>query len=46
MRNRTFTLIFLGGSTMACIYMEEASRFSYLVGNRSKRRRGKRSFYQ
>ena len=27
------TLVFLGGSTIACIYVEEESRFPYLVGN-------------
>jgi hypothetical protein len=36
------TLIFLGGSTVACIYMEEASRFPYLVGNRLEKATGKK----
>src|SRR4030042_2648767 len=28
-----FTLVFLGGSTIACIYVEEDIRFPYLAGN-------------
>ncbi len=27
------TLVFLGGSTVACLYVEEENRFPYLVGN-------------
>jgi lysophospholipase L1-like esterase len=35
------TLIFLGGSTVACIYVEEENRFPYLVGNLLAQKTGK-----
>jgi hypothetical protein len=37
-----FSVIFLGGSTVACIYMEEATRFPYPVGNRLEKATGKK----
>jgi hypothetical protein len=37
-----FTLIFLGGSTVACIYVEEENRFPYLVGNLLAQKTGKK----
>ncbi len=36
------TLVFLGGSTVACIYVEEDRRFPYLVGNMLEQRTGKK----
>jgi len=36
------TLIFLGGSTVACIYVEEENRFPYLVGNLLEQKTGKK----
>jgi hypothetical protein len=36
------TLVFLGGSTVACIYVEEENRFSYLVGNLLAQKTGKK----
>ena len=36
------TLVFLGGSTVACIYVEEESRFPYLVGNLLAQKTGKK----
>jgi lysophospholipase L1-like esterase len=36
------TLVFLGGSTVACIYVDEESRFPALVGNLLERQTGKR----
>jgi lysophospholipase L1-like esterase len=36
------TLIFLGGSTVACIYVEEENRFPYLVGNLLAQKTGKK----
>ena len=36
------TLVFLGGSTTACIYMEEDNRFPYLVGNLLEQMTGKK----
>ena len=36
------TLVFLGGSTTASIYVEEASRFPYLVGNLLEKETGKK----
>jgi hypothetical protein len=36
------TLVFLGGSTVACIYVEEENRFPYLVGNLLAEKTGKR----
>jgi hypothetical protein len=36
------TLIFLGGSTVACIYVEEENRFPYLVGNLLSHKTGKK----
>jgi hypothetical protein len=35
------TLVFLGGSTVACIYVEEENRFPYLVGNLLAQKTGK-----
>jgi len=37
-----FTLVFLGGSTVACIYVEEENRFPYLVGNHLAQKTGKK----
>jgi hypothetical protein len=37
-----FTLVFLGASTTACIYMDEESRFPALVGNLLEQKTGKR----
>ena len=37
------TLVFLGGSTVACIYVEEENRFPYLVGTSWRKKPGKRS---
>jgi hypothetical protein len=36
------SLIFLGGSTVACIYVEEENRFPYLVGNLLEQKTGKK----
>src|SRR4030042_1745628 len=36
------TLVFLGGSTVACIYVEEENRFPYLVCNLLAQKTGKR----
>jgi lysophospholipase L1-like esterase len=36
------TLVFLGGSTVACIYVEEENRFPYLVGNLLAQQTGKK----
>jgi hypothetical protein len=36
------TLVFLGGSTVACIYVDEASRFPYLVGQLLEQKTGKK----
>ncbi len=36
------TLVFLGGSTVACIYVEEDRRYPYLVGNILEQRTGKK----
>jgi hypothetical protein len=36
------TLIFLGGSTVACIYVEEENRFPYLAGNLLEQKTGKK----
>jgi GDSL-like Lipase/Acylhydrolase family len=36
------TLVFLGGSTVACIYVEEDNRYPYLVGNLLARETGKK----
>jgi lysophospholipase L1-like esterase len=36
------TLVFLGGSTVACIYVEEENRFPYLAGNLLEQRTGKK----
>jgi hypothetical protein len=36
------TLVFLGGSTVACIYVEEENRFPYLVGNLLEQKTGKK----
>jgi hypothetical protein len=36
------TLVFLGGSTVACIYVEEENRFPYLVGNLLAQKTGKK----
>jgi hypothetical protein len=36
------SLIFLGGSTVACIYVEEEHRFPYLVGNLLEQKTGKK----
>jgi hypothetical protein len=36
------SLIFLGGSTVACIYVEEENRFPYLVGNLLSQKTGKK----
>lgn len=36
------TLIFLGGSTVACIYVEEENRFPYLVGQLLEQKTGKK----
>jgi len=36
------TLIFLGGSTVACIYVEEENRFPYLVGELLAQQTGKK----
>jgi hypothetical protein len=36
------TLVFLGGSTVACIYVDEESRYPYLVGQILARRTGKK----
>jgi hypothetical protein len=36
------TLVFLGGSTVACIYVEEENRFPYLVGQLLEQRTGKK----
>jgi lysophospholipase L1-like esterase len=36
------TLVFLGGSTVACIYVEEENRFPYLVGNLLTQKTGKK----
>jgi hypothetical protein len=37
-----FTLVFLGGSTIACIYVEEEIRFPYLAGNLLMQKTGKK----
>ena len=37
------TLVFLGASTTACIYVEEENRFPSLVGNSWSKKPGKRS---
>ena len=37
-----FTLVFLGASTTACIYVDEESRFPFLVGNLLEQKTGKR----
>lgn len=37
-----FTLVFLGASTTACIYVDEESRFPALVGNLLEQQTGKR----
>ncbi|MEJ2671692.1 MAG: GDSL-type esterase/lipase family protein [Deltaproteobacteria bacterium] len=36
------TLVFLGGSTVACIYVDEDSRFPYLAGQLLQQRTGKK----
>jgi lysophospholipase L1-like esterase len=36
------TLVFLGGSTTACVFMEEENRFPYLVGNLLEQMTGKK----
>jgi len=36
------TLVFLGGSTVACIYVEEENRFPFLVGNLLEQKTGKK----
>lgn len=36
------TLVFLGGSTVACIYVDEDSRFPYLVGQLLQEKTGKK----
>jgi hypothetical protein len=36
------TLVFLGGSTVACIYVEEENRFPYLVGTLLAEKTGKK----
>ena len=36
------SLVFLGGSTVACIYVDEESRFPYLVGNLLAQKTGKK----
>jgi lysophospholipase L1-like esterase len=36
------TLVFLGGSTTACIFVEEENRFPYLVGNLLEQMTGKK----
>ena len=36
------TLIFLGGSTVACIYVEEENRYPYLVGQLLSQKTGKK----
>jgi hypothetical protein len=36
------SLVFLGGSTVACIYVDEESRFPYLVGNLLAQTTGKK----
>lgn len=36
------TLAFLGGSTVACLYVEEENRFPYLVGNLLEKASGKK----
>ncbi len=36
------TLVFLGGSTVACIYVDETSRFPYLVGQLLEQKTGKK----
>ena len=36
------TLVFLGGSTVACIYVEEENRFPYLVGQFLAQKTGKK----
>jgi hypothetical protein len=36
------TLVFLGGSTVACIYVEEENRFTYLVGQLLEQQTGKK----
>jgi hypothetical protein len=36
------TLVFLGGSTVACIYVEEENRFPYLAGNLLEQKTGKK----
>jgi hypothetical protein len=36
------TLVFLGGSTVACIYVDEESRFPYLVGQLLQEKTGKK----
>ncbi len=36
------TLVFLGGSTTACMYVEEENRFPYLVGNLLEQATGKK----
>ncbi|MFZ5449074.1 MAG: SGNH/GDSL hydrolase family protein [Thermodesulfobacteriota bacterium] len=36
------TLVFLGGSTVACIYVDEESRFPYLVGQLLEQQTGKK----
>ena len=36
------SLIFLGGSTVACIYVEEENRFPYLVGQLLEQKTGKK----
>jgi len=36
------TLVFLGGSTVACIYVEEENRFPYLVGQLLAQKTGKK----
>ena len=36
------TLVFLGASTTACIYVEEESRFPYLVGKLLAQKTGKK----
>ena len=36
------TLVFLGGSTVACIYVDEESRYPYLVGQLLEQKTGKK----
>ncbi|MCK9377670.1 MAG: GDSL-type esterase/lipase family protein [Syntrophobacterales bacterium] len=36
------TLVFLGGSTVACIYVDEDQRYPYLVGNLLEQQTGKK----